>query len=291
VVGVAVMLERAGLSIRGANLLIHGEVPIGAGLSSSAAIEVAAAYAMLTLSGHAVDRVQIARICQEAENEFAGMRCGIMDQFTSLNAKRGDAIFLDCRSLRFELVPIPENVEIVVCNTMVTHSLASSEYNRRRAECEEAVRILSRALPGIRALRDVSAEQLDDSKSLLPKIVYRRALHVISENSRVIHAARSLKRGDAAEFGRMMAESHDSLRHLFEVSCPELDLMVKLANRRHGVLGARMTGGGFGGCTVNLVETRFTDEFREGIAGAYETATKLKPEIHVWTPSGPAGAG
>ncbi len=288
-IGVAVMLERHGLKIRGAELLILGEVPIGAGLSSSAAIEVATAYALLSLSGIAVDRAKVARICQQAENDFVGMRCGIMDQFASLNGQEGHAILLDCRSLAFEPVPIPKNVDLVICNTMVKHTLASSEYNRRRADCEEAVRILSGAIPGIRALRDVSLAQLESHKSLLPEIVYRRALHVISENGRVIEMADSLKHGEIATCGRLMAESHESLRHLYEVSCAELDLMVELANKRKGILGARMTGGGFGGCTINLVESRFTGEFRTEMSRDYEAATRLSPEIYVCKPAGPAG--
>jgi galactokinase len=294
-IGIAVMLERAGFKIRGANLLIQGEIPIGAGLSSSAAIEVATASALLSLSGHDVDgisnvgRTKIARICQQAENDFVGMRCGIMDQFASLNGQEGHALMLDCRSLEFEPVPIPKNIEIVICNTMVKHSLASGEYNRRRADCEEAVRILSSAIHGICALRDVSLEQLAKHKSLLPAVIYRRALHVISENARVIEAADSLTRGDIATFGRLMRESHDSLRDLYEVSCAELDVMVGLANKQKGTFGARMTGGGFGGCTINLVDSRFTEEFRKNIARAYEDAANLTPEIYVWTPAGPAG--
>jgi galactokinase len=294
-IGLAVMLERAGLKLRGANLLIRGEIPIGAGLSSSAAIEVATAYALLSLSGHNVacagslERARIARICQQAENEFVGMRCGIMDQFASLNGQEGHALLLDCRSLEFEPVPIPENVDLVICNTMVKHTLASSEYNRRRADCEEAVRILSGVLPGIRALRDVSLEQLQSYTSLLPEIIYSRALHVISESARVIEAAASLKRRDMATCGRLMAESHTSLRDLYEVSCAELDLMVDLANKQKGTFGARMTGGGFGGCTINFVDSRFTEDFRKNVARAYEDATKLTPEIYVWTPAGPAG--
>jgi galactokinase len=295
-IGVAVMLERARLNIRGATLLIQGEIPIGAGLSSSAAIEVATASALLSLSGHDVDgisnvgRTKIARICQQAENDFVGMRCGIMDQFASLNGQEGHALLLDCRSLEFEPVPIPKNVELVICNTMVKHNLASGEYNRRRADCEEAVRMLASAIPGIRALRDVSLEQLARHKTLLPEIIYRRALHVISENARVIEAGDALKRGDVAACGRLMRESHDSLRDLYEVSCAELDLMAELANKQKGTLGARMTGGGFGGCTINLVDSRFTEEFLKDVARAYEDATKLTPEIYVWTPVGPAGS-
>jgi galactokinase len=212
-----------------------------------------------------------------------------MDQFASLNGQEGHALMLDCRSLEFEPVPIPKNIEIVICNTMVKHSLASGEYNRRRADCEEAVRILSSAIHGICALRDVSLEQLAKHKSLLPAVIYRRALHVISENARVIEAADSLTRGDIATFGRLMRESHDSLRDLYEVSCAELDVMVGLANKQKGTFGARMTGGGFGGCTINLVDSRFTEEFRKNIARAYEDAAKLTPEIYVWTPAGPAG--
>ena len=274
-------LQRAGFHLQGTNLLIHGEVPIGAGLSSSAAIEVATAYALLSVSGCSIDRVQVARLCQEAENEFVGARCGVMDQFVSLHGRAGHALILDCRSLDYELLSIPDFVCLVICNTMVKHELASSEYNRRRAECEEAVRRLSEAVPGIRALRDLNPEQLERHRALLPETIWRRAQHVVSENARTLEAAAALRAGDLEEFGKRMAQSHHSLRDVYEVSCPELDLMVQLASGQKGTYGARMTGGGFGGCTINLVDKRHAEKFQQQVAKAYENATGLKPQIYV----------
>jgi galactokinase len=289
-VGVAVHLKRAGFQLRGTNALIEGGVPMGAGLSSSAAIEVATAYALLDISDHPIDRVQVARLCQKAENEFVGAHCGIMDQFVSLHGRANHALVLDCRSLDYEAVPIPDFVKLVICNTMVKHELASSEYNRRRAECEEAVRRLSAVLPGIRALRDVSLEELERHRAVLPETIWRRARHIVSENARVLQAAAALRAGEAEEFGKRMAESHQSLRDFYEVSCPELDLMVGLATGQKGVYGARMTGGGFGGCTINLVDVRHAEEFREQVAGAYERATGLRPEIYICSAADGAGA-
>jgi galactokinase len=176
-VGVAAQLEKEGFGLSGANLLIHGEVPIGAGLSSSASIEVATAIALAEESGLSIDRTRLARICQQAENEFVGMRCGIMDQFISLHGRANHALMLDCRSLEFELVPIPESVRLVICNTGVKHKLAGGEYNRRREECEEAVRFLAKALPDIRALRDVNREQVEQHRGLLSEVAYKRVAH------------------------------------------------------------------------------------------------------------------
>jgi galactokinase len=289
-VGVAVHLKRAGFQLAGANILIHGEVPIGAGLSSSAAIEVGSAYALLDLAGCRIDRVQLAQLCQKAENEFVGARVGIMDQFVSLHGQRGHALLLDCRSLEYELVPIPDRVKLVICNTMVKHELASGEYNRRRAECEEAVHRLSAVLPGICALRDVNLEQLEIHRALLPENICRRAYHVISENARVLQAGAALRAGNLEEFGEAMAKSHESLRDFYEVSCPELDVMVQLANQQRGIYGARMTGGGFGGCTINLADVRYIEEFREQVAQAYEQATGITPQIYVCSAADGAGA-
>ena len=290
-VGVAVHLKRAGFHLVGANVLIHGEVPIGAGLSSSAAIEVANAYALLDLAGCRIDRAQLAQLCQEAENEFVGAHVGIMDQFVSLHGRTGHALLLDCRSLQYELVPIPDSVKLVICNTMVRHELASSEYNRRRAECEEAVRRLSDVLPGIRALRDVTPEQLDKYGGKLPEIIWRRANHVISENVRVLRAVAALRTKNLEEFGNAMAESHQSLRDFYEVSCPELDAMVEFATAQTGTYGARMTGAGFGGCTINLVDIRHTEEFRRQVTQSYQRATGLEPEIYICSAAEGAGAG
>jgi galactokinase len=287
--GVAAQLEEAGFALTGANLLIHGEVPIGAGLSSSASIEVATALALAGESRLSIDRTVLARICQRAENDFVGMRCGIMDQFISLHGRANHALMLDCRSLSFEFVPIPESVRLVICNTGVKHKLAGGEYNRRREECEEAVRSLERVLPGIRALRDVSTEQLEEHRVLLSEVAYKRAHHVVTENARVLEGMEALRKGDLQRFGQCMAESHRSLRDMFEVSCAELDLMVELANREPGVYGARMTGGGFGGATVNLVDERSAETFAANVAKAYREKTGIACATYICMPADGAG--
>ena len=288
-IGVALQLEQAGFRIRGANLLIESEVPMGAGLSSSAAIEVATALALAEQSGASPDRVQLARLCQKAENEFVGARVGIMDQFISLHGQKDHALLLDCRALSFESLAIPDSVKLVISNTMVKHELAFGEYNRRRADCEEAVRRLAGVLPGIRALRDVSLEQLETHRGVLSDVIYKRALHIVTENARVLDAADALRAGDIERFGKRMAESHRSLRDLYEVSCLELDLMVDLAYQQKGVYGARMTGGGFGGATINLVDSRYAGEFKEKIAKAYQKETGLIPQIYICKPAEGAG--
>jgi galactokinase len=289
-VGVAVELEKAGILLRGADLLIESEVPMGAGLSSSAAIEVATALALSKSAGAHPDRLQLARLCRAAENEFVGARVGIMDQFVSLHGEKNHALLLDCRSLTFESLVIPDSVKLVICNTMVKHELASSEYNRRRADCEEAVRRLATVLPGIKALRDVSLEQLEKHRDLLTEVIYKRALHIVTENARVLDSGQALRTGDIERFGKRMAESHRSLRDLYEVSCRELDLMVDLAYQLKGVYGARMTGGGFGGATINLVDAKHAGEFKEKIAKTYRHETGLMPQIYICNPAEGAGA-
>ena len=279
--GVAVILEKTGYRLKGACLLICGEVPLGSGLSSSAAIEVATALALLSNSGIEIDRVALAKICQRAENEFVGMRCGIMDQFISLYGHAGQALMLDCRSLDYRLLPLPEEVRLVICNTMVKHELASGEYNKRRADCEAAVRHLSRSLPSVKALRDVTSQELDQYGKGLDGSVLRRARHVVSEDERVQRAAGALASGDLGLFGQLMEQSHRSLRSDFEVSCAELDTMVELARKIEGVYGARMTGGGFGGCTINLVKASQVDRFKDIVARGYQQATGLTPQIFV----------
>ena len=288
-VGVAWALRQAGYRLRGANLYIRGDVPIGAGLSSSAAIEVCVGYALLELSGHPVDRVRLARACQRAENEFVGMRCGIMDQFVSCHGAAGHAVLLDCRSLDYRLVPVPDQMQLVICNTMVKHKLAASEYNTRRAECEEGVRRLAQVLPHVRALRDVSRPQLERHRGLLTQTIYKRCLHVVTENERVHKLAAALQDGETSILSQLMLDSHRSLRDDYEVSCAELDLMVDLARRQKGVFGARMTGGGFGGSTINLVNAADSDEFRRRVAAAYHSATGLNPDIYVCRPAQGAG--
>ena len=279
--GVAVKLAEAGQRLKGANLLIHGEVPIGSGLSSSAAIEVSTALALLENAGLSIDRLELAKICQKAENEFVGIRSGVMDQFIACFGKKDHAVMLDCRSLESTLLPLPKDVKLVACNTMVKHQLASSEYNTRREQCEAGVRILSQNLPNIRSLRDVSLKDLEDHGSGLPEVIYRRCRHVISENDRVLRAAIALRSDELSTFGKLMAQSHQSLRDDYEVSCKELDLMVEFANEVPGCIGARMTGGGFGGATINLVTSEAVEEFSAKVSEHYAEATNIQAEIYV----------
>ena len=284
-IGVAVMLEKERHRLRGARLQIRGEVPIGSGLSSSAAVEVATACALTAISGVKIDKRELALLCQRAENEFVGARVGIMDQFVSLFGEAQKALLLDCRSLEYRLLPLPDNVRLIICNTMVKHELASSAYNERRAQCEEGVKHLARFLPNVKALRDVTVGELEQFGWVLSDVVYRRCRHVVTENARVLAAASALEQADLVSFGKLMGESHQSLRDDYEVSCKELDLMVELAREVKGVYGARMTGGGFGGCTVNLVAVEDVEEFRLRVAERYEQAAKLTPEIYICSAS------
>jgi galactokinase len=281
VTGVIVEAQKSGWQLPGAELLIRGEVPIGAGLSSSAALETVIAIAMVSLAGIPLDRTQVALLCQRAEREFVGVQVGIMDQFVSGHARAGSALLLDCRSLQHRFAALPAGIRIVICNTMVHHQLAASAYNQRRAECEEGVRRLSAHLPAIRALRDVTLSGLENNRQDLPVIIYRRCRHVISENSRVLEAADALERQDLPRFGSFMYESHTSLRDDYEVSCGELDLMVQIASSLSGVYGARMTGGGFGGCTVNLVDSEYVEAFSRDVSRRYQAETGKEPEIYV----------
>jgi galactokinase len=289
-IGVMIQLCREQPLSHGANVLVSGEVPVGAGLSSSAAIEVASALAFMDLNGIAMPLRQVAKLCQRAENTFVGANCGIMDQFVSCMGTKGHALFLDCRSLEFQTVPFPDDVRVVICNTMVKHSVAGGEYNRRRAECEQGVRLLTRHYPEIRALRDVTLLQLQSCQEAVPNIIYRRCEHVIRENDRVIEGCRALAMGDLVRFGELMRESHQSLRDLYEVSCAELDLMVSLAGSLPGCLGARMTGGGFGGCTVNLVKAADAKRFAARIAEGYRERSGVQPDVYVCAPSDGAHA-
>jgi galactokinase len=290
VLGVAQALIHAGCGLSGANLLVHGEVPMGAGLSSSAALEVASALALLSLNRTQLPLKAIAKLCQAAENNFVGARVGIMDQFVSCFGKEGHALLLDCRSLNFELVPVPAEVKLVICNTMVKHQHAGGEYNRRREQCEQGVLILSNFYPGIKALRDVSSAQLAAYQEEMPAVVYKRCRHIVEENARVIETVANFRKGDLARVGSLMQDSHRSLRDLYEVSSRELDLMVEAAQGLPGFYGGRMTGGGFGGCTVNLVESNQAESFARQIAERYREKTGIPPDVYICSPANGAGA-
>jgi galactokinase len=289
IVGVAVVLQKMGHALQGAELIVRSEVPIGAGLSSSAAIEVASALALISRNGLSVPLREIALLCRQAENSFVGARVGIMDQFVSCLGKKGHALLLDCRSLEFKLVPVPEEVRLVICNTMVKHEIAIGEYNRRREECEEGVKLLSKWFPAIHSLRDASVEQLESHVTDIPIPIFKRCIHVVRENQRVHEGAAALQKGDLRQFGALMRESHISLRDLYEVSCPELDFMVEASEGLPGYWGGRMTGGGFGGCTVNMVSVDHTNDFVERIAIRYREKTGITPDIY--TCSAADGAG
>jgi|SRR3954447_10826664 galactokinase len=281
--GVASVLQQRGSKLSGANILVHGEVPIGAGLSSSAALEVSSALALISLNGGMLPLPEVAKLCRKAENEFVGARVGIMDQFVSCMGKAGHAFLLDCRSLEYKFVPIPAGLELVVCNTNVKHDLATGAYNKRREECEEGVHYFSKWDPSVHALRDVSVESFEQHAKDLPATIAKRCIHVIRENQRTLDAASALTSGDLARVGTLMRESHDSLRDLYEVSCRELDVMVDSAAGLPGFIGGRMTGGGFGGCTVNLVREESAQDFATQIAERYKKGTGIVPEIYLCT--------
>lgn len=281
--GMLIELRHAGIDLRGGDLRVTGTVPLGAGLSSSASFEVAVGLALLALAHAQMKPLELARLAQRAEIEHVGTRCGIMDQFTVLFAKAGHVMLLDTRTLDFEAIPLPPGIAIVICNTMVRHDLASSHYNERRAECERAAHLLN-----VRALRDVSMEQLLHARSRLTPQLFARARHVISENGRVLEAASALRAGDLERLGSLLYASHESLRTDYAVSCPELDAMVEIARTHSATIGARMTGGGFGGCTVNVVRAESAGEFRMYMATEYRLRTGIVPEIYDGTPS--AGA-
>lgn len=268
---------------RGYNLLFHGEIPNGAGLSSSASIEVVTGFALLTTEGHDVDPVKLALWSQHAENEFVGVKCGIMDQFAVANGRKDHAIELHCDTLEFELVPFNSGVyKLVIGNTNKRRGLLDSKYNERRAQCEQAVQDLQAAYPELRLLGQLSLADFSTHAGLIQdETVRRRAQHVVEEIDRVGRSIEVLRQDDLAAFGALMNASHDSLRDLYEVTGPELDAMVEAARQVPGVLGSRMTGAGFGGCTISLVHEGAVEQFIREVGESYEAATGLKPDFYV----------
>jgi galactokinase len=268
---------------QGYNFLFHGEIPNGAGLSSSASIEVVTAYALLTMENKPTDTVQIALWSQHAENEFIGVKCGIMDQFAVANGRKDHAILLDCDTLKYELVPFQSgNYKLVIGNTNKRRGLVDSKYNERRAQCDEAVNDLRQAFPELTLLGQLTLEQYEANEHLIKdETVRRRARHVVEEIHRVALSMKVLNNNDLAAFGQLMNASHDSLRDLYEVTGIELDTMVDAARSVPGVLGSRMTGAGFGGCTVSLVHQDSVERFISDVGSKYETATGLHPDFYV----------
>jgi len=285
--GVADEIQKAGYALSGANLIFSSNIPQRAGLSSSAALEVVTALTMAQLNLLEIKPVEMAHLCRRAENNFVGVACGIMDQYVSCLGQKNYALFIDCRSNDYDLVSLKNhNYQIVICNSKVQRGLVDSEYNKRKEECKIAVEFFKHKLNReIGALRDISIDEYKKYKDQLPEVIARRARHVISENRRVQTGVEALGRGDYSAFGQLMIESHRSLKDDYEVSCAELDLLVDLALKQEGVLGARMTGAGFGGCTVNLLRRDYIDAFEKTIKQEYKKMTGIMPDIYVTPPA------
>ena len=279
--GVAWSLAKERFEIPPMEAVIASDVPRGAGLSSSASVEMAFGVAWEQLGGWSVPSMRLALLGQRAENEYVGVNCGIMDQFASACGVKDRILHLDCRTLDWKTLQMPAGVSIVIANTSVRRSLSGSAYNDRRAACEDAVRILQKPLPKIKSLRDVSLEALNQNAYLLPPLVQKRARHVVEEICRTELAVKMLENGDVVRFGEVMDQCHVSLRDLYEVSCPELDTMVEIGRSLPGCYGARLTGAGFGGCTVNLVSQSASELFASRLAHDYEQKTGLHPEIYI----------
>jgi galactokinase len=279
--GVMWSLNEEQLKTAGLNAVFASNVPRGSGLSSSASVEMAFMLAWQTLSDWTLPPMQRALLGQKAENQYVGVNCGIMDQFASACGVENKLLLLDCRSLEWKTIPLPEDVSIVIADTTVRRKLTSGEYNKRRAACEEAVRLLKQDLPSIRSLRDVSVEEFNRFADKLPEEVSKRARHVVEEIERSNQAEALLEAGNIQHFGELMNQCHASLRDLYEVSSPELNAMASLAQSLDGCYGARLTGAGFGGCTANLVVREKADEFARTLAVRYETETGLHPEIYI----------
>ena len=276
ILGVVDQLQKAGAVLTGFNLLVDGDIPIGAGLSSSAAVECATAFALNEIFELGFDRIKLSFMAQKAEHLFAGVNCGIMDQFASMLGKKDHVIKLDCRSLEYEYIPFKlDGYKIVLLNTNVKHNLASSEYNIRRQQCEEAVAIIKQFHPSIKSLRDVTMDMLDKYVAIEHPLIHQRCKYVVKENMRLFAACEDLKNGNIVALGNKMYQAHVGLSTEYEVSCKELDFLVDHVKLIPGVVGARMMGGGFGGCTINLVQEDVIEKLIKDVSIAYEAAMKL----------------
>ena len=277
ILGVVKEIQKLGKHLKGFDCLMYSDLPIGAGISSSAALECGLAYGLNALFDLKMSKLDIVKLSQKAEHNYVGTQCGIMDQFASVMSKTGNVIKLDCESLDYELIPFNiKPYKLLLLNTNVSHNLASSEYNVRRQECEEGVRILKTQFKNINSLRDVSFDQLETVKEKLTPVIYKRCLYILQENARVLKAAECLSNGDLKAFGFLMYASHEGLQHKYEVSCKELDFLTDFSKENPAILGCRMMGGGFGGCTINLIHEEKISEYVEDVSQAYREKFNLK---------------
>jgi galactokinase len=283
--GVLWSLRQEGVTPGGFSLSLAGDVPVGAGLSSSASVEVATAMALMEHAGASLPLKTVATLCRRAENEYVGAKSGIMDQFVVAGAVQDRAMMIDCRALEFELLPLPSDVRVVICNSMVKHAVATGEYGNRSDEVAAGQAALHKARPDIELLRDATVADLDACKDEMSTASYLRCRHIITENGRVMEAREALLQGDVARFGELMVQAHASMRGDFAASCAEVDTLVEIAIRQTGCLGARMTGGGFGGCTVNVVRVNEVDRFVEAVRREYAESTGITAKCFVCEPS------
>jgi galactokinase len=284
-VGVVWSLAQEGIAFDGFSMSLEGDVPLGAGLSSSASVEVAVAMALLDHAGISLPLEKIATVCRRAENEYVGAQTGIMDQFVVAGGVEHRAMMLDCRSLGFELLPLPDEIRVVICNSMVKHEHSEGEYGDRRGEVEAGQAVLRRERTGVELLRDATLEDLNACRDRMPAVSFARCRHILTENARVLEARVALLHGDMQQFGELMVEAHASMRDDFAASCVEVDTLVEIAMRQVGCFGARITGGGFGGCTVNVVRAEIAEPFVAAVSEAYEKATGITAECFVCEPS------
>lgn len=280
--GVVDQLKKEGHKLKGFNCVFGGNIPIGAGLSSSAALEAGLAFALNHIFNLGIDKLSLVKLAQKAENEFVGVKCGIMDQYINIFGKSGNVLRIDCRSLEYQYFPFDyKNISIVLFDTCVSHSLASSEYNQRRKECNAGVEIIKKDFPQVLSLRDVNVEMIKEYESKMDSVIYRRCKYVVEENERLNKACSALEVHDLKSFGSLMYQTHEGLSKDYEVSCTELDYLVELTKENPKVYGSRMMGGGFGGCTINLIENDAIDEIKSFIKEKYKSMFSIDPKIYV----------
>ncbi len=281
-IGVVEQFIKSGYALKGFDCVFGGDIPIGAGLSSSAALEAGLAYALNYIFNFGVDKLSLVKMAQKAENEFVGVQCGIMDQYINIFGKSDNVLRIDCRSLEYEYFPFNyKNISIVLFDTCVSHSLASTEYNKRRKECSNGVAVIKKDHPNINSLRDVTIDHLNEYKSKLEPTIYKRCKYVVEENERMINACEALTKHDLRAFGSLMYQTHDGLSNDYEVSCKELDYLVELTKDNSQIYGSRMMGGGFGGCTINLIENDAIESISKNLIEDYKNKFNLQAKMYL----------